>query len=75
MVWRVIHLEFEIVLCQYGVYDEWNWLSLVLKISVLLIIAGRMGIAHSIRLLRKRQLSSHRKPEVRYPLCRARSQL
>ena len=75
MIGGIIHLEFEIILCQYGVYDEWDWFSLVLKTSVLLIIAARIGIAHSVRLLRKRRLSSHRKPKVHFPLGRAGSRL
>jgi hypothetical protein len=62
MVGGIIHLGFEVILCQYGMYDEWDWFSFLLGTSVLLIIAARIGIAHSIRLLRKRRLSSHRKP-------------
>jgi hypothetical protein len=70
MIGGIIDLEFEIILCQYGVYDEWDWSSLVLRTSVLSLIAARIDIAHSFQPLRKRRLSSHRKLEVRHPLGR-----
>ena len=75
MIGRIIRLEFEIILCQYRVYDEWDWFSLILRISVLLIIAARIDIAHYIRLLRKKWLSSHPKPQVHYPMGRVGSRL
>ena len=75
MIGRIIRLEFEIILCQYRVYDEWDWFSLILRISVLLIIAAKIDIAHYIRLLRKKWLSSHPKPQVHYPMGRVGSRL
>jgi hypothetical protein len=75
MIGGMTHLEFDIILCQYGVYDEWDLLSLVLRTSVLMKIAARIDIAHSTRLLHKRRLFSHQKPEVYYPRSRLRSRL
>ena len=46
MIGRIIRFDFEIIFCQYGVYDEWNWFSLILRISVLLITVARIDIAH-----------------------------